>query len=107
MKQARCRKMQQMQEEVARLEVTGGVRRWAGKVTINGAHNYRRVETRLGACWKTTGNMLEDLVAAAFNDAPPHRGNAEKKKASVSAGMQLPPGFKDHRSMQTSPLTAA
>ncbi|EAX7767797.1 YbaB/EbfC family nucleoid-associated protein, partial [Salmonella enterica] len=39
--------------------------------------------------------MLEDLVAAAFNDAARRIEETQKEKmASVSSGMQLPPGFK-------------
>ena len=80
-------KMQQMQEEVARLEVTGESGAGLVKVTINGAHNCRRVEI--------DPSLLEDLVAAAFNDAARRIEETQKEKmASVSAGMQLPPGFK-------------
>ena len=44
------------------------------------------------AGWK---EMLEDLVAAAFNDAARRIEETQKEKmASVSSGMQLPPGFK-------------
>ena len=39
--------------------------------------------------------MLEDLGAAAFNDAARRIEETQKEKmASVSSGMQLPPGFK-------------
>ncbi len=48
---------------------------------------------------------MEDLVAAAFNDAARRiEEDAKRKMASVSSGMQLPPGFKDAILMQTSPL---
>ena len=39
-------------------------------------------------------DMLEDLIAAAFNDAARPSKKLRKKMASVSSGMQLPPGFK-------------
>ena len=58
-------KMQQMQEEIAKLEVTGESGAGLVKVTINGAHNCRRIEE-----------------------------TQKEKMASVSSGMQLPPGFK-------------
>ena len=61
-------KMQQMQEEVARLEVTGESGAGLVKVTINGAHNCRRVEID-PSLLEDDKDMLEDLVAAAFNDA--------------------------------------
>ena len=80
-------KMQKMQEEIAQLEVTGESGAGLVKVTINGAHNCRRVEI--------DPSLLEDLVAAAFNDAARRIEETQKEKmASVSAGMQLPPGFK-------------
>ena len=46
-------KMQKMQEEIAQLEVTGESGAGLVKVTINGAHNCRRVEID-PSCWKTT-----------------------------------------------------
>ena len=80
-------KMQKMQEEIAQLEVTGESGAGLVKVTINGAHNCRRVEI--------DPSLLEDLVAAAFNDAAGRIEETQKEKmASVSSGMQLPPGFK-------------
>ncbi|MEO8187078.1 MAG: YbaB/EbfC family nucleoid-associated protein, partial [Burkholderiaceae bacterium] len=40
-------------------------------------------------------DMLEDLVAAAFNDAVRRAEDvSQQKMASVTAGMPLPPGFK-------------
>ncbi|MGK2889579.1 MAG: YbaB/EbfC family nucleoid-associated protein [Candidatus Malihini olakiniferum] len=87
-------KMQKMQEEIANLEVTGESGASLVKVTINGAHNCRRVEidpSLLG----DDKDMLEDLIAAAFNDAVRRIDETQKEKmASVSSGIQLPPGFK-------------
>ncbi|MCW7225052.1 YbaB/EbfC family nucleoid-associated protein [Escherichia coli] len=62
------------------------------KVTINGAHNCRRVEID-PSLLEDDKEMLEDLVAAAFNDAARRIEETQKEKmASVSSGMQLPPG---------------
>ena len=70
-------KMQKMQEEIAQLEVTG--ESGAGLVKV----------------LEDDKEMLEDLVAAAFNDAARRIEETQKEKmASVSSGMQLPPGFK-------------
>ena len=86
--------MQKMQEEIAQLEVTGESGAGLVKVTINGAHNCRRVEID-PSLLEDDKEMLEDLVAAAFNDAARRIEETQKEKmASVSAGMQLPPGFK-------------
>ncbi|GAA0513480.1 YbaB/EbfC family nucleoid-associated protein [Tatumella terrea] len=87
-------KMSQVQEEIAAMEVTGESGAGLVKVTINGAHNCRRVEIDPGLM-EDDKDMLEDLVAAAFNDAARRIDEAQKEKmASVSSGMQLPPGFK-------------
>lgn len=87
-------KMQQMQEEVANLEVTGESGAGLVKITINGAHNCRRVEID-PSLMEDDKEMLEDLIAAAFNDAVRRIAETQKEKmASVSSGMQLPPGFK-------------
>ncbi|WP_405422578.1 YbaB/EbfC family nucleoid-associated protein [Pantoea stewartii] len=87
-------KMAQVQEEIAALEVTGESGAGMVKVTINGAHNCRRVEVD-PSLMEDDKDMLEDLIAAAFNDAARRIDEAQKEKmASVSSGMQLPPGFK-------------
>ncbi|WNN45411.1 MULTISPECIES: YbaB/EbfC family nucleoid-associated protein [Winslowiella] len=87
-------KMAQVQEEIAAMEVTGESGAGLVKVTINGAHNCRRVEVD-PSLLEDDKDMLEDLVAAAFNDAARRVGEAQKEKmAAVSSGMQLPPGFK-------------
>ncbi|MGR3807601.1 hypothetical protein SAMN05660772_01096 [Pasteurella testudinis DSM 23072] len=87
-------RMQQMQEEVAKLEVTGESGAGLVKVTVNGAHNCRRIEID-PSLMEDDKEMLEDLVAAAFNDAVRRAEELQKEKmASVTSGMQLPPGFK-------------
>lgn len=87
-------RMQKMQEEVAKLEVTGESGAGLVKITVNGAHNCRRVEID-PALMEDDKEMLEDLVAAAFNDAVRRAEELQKEKmSSVTSGMQLPPGFK-------------
>ena len=87
-------KMAKVQEEIAAIEVTGESGAGLVKVTINGAHNCRRVEVD-PSLLEDDKDMLEDLVAAAFNDAARRVAEAQKEKmAGVSSGMQLPPGFK-------------
>lgn len=96
MKQAQLmqERMQKMQEEIAQLEVTGESGAGLVKVTINGSHNCRRVEVD-PSLLADDKDMLEDLIAAAFNDAARRVAETQKEKmASVSSGMQLPPGFK-------------
>lgn len=87
-------KMGQVQEEIAAMEVTGESGAGMVKVTLNGSHSCRRVELD-PILLEDDKDMLEDLVAAAFNDAARRIAEAQKEKmASVSGGMSLPPGFK-------------
>lgn len=87
-------RMQKMQEEVANMEVTGEAGAGLVKVTITGNHNVRRVEID-PSLMEDEKDMLEDLIAAAFNDAARRVEDVQKEKmSSVSGGMQLPPGFK-------------
>ncbi|MFV9996437.1 MAG: YbaB/EbfC family nucleoid-associated protein [Arsenophonus endosymbiont of Dermacentor nuttalli] len=87
-------KMQKVQEEIANMEVTGESGASLVKVTINGAHNCRRIEIDPSLIGDDK-EMVEDLIAAAFNDAARRIEEAQKEKmANVSNGMQLPPGFK-------------
>jgi len=87
-------KMQKMQEEIAQLEVTGESGAGLVKITINGAHNCRRIDID-PSLMEDDKEMLEDLIAAAFNDAVRRAEELQKEKmASVTAGMPLPPGMK-------------
>ncbi|AIN47020.1 YbaB/EbfC family nucleoid-associated protein [Candidatus Palibaumannia cicadellinicola] len=95
MKQAQQiqQKMQQIQEEIAQLEVIGESGAGLVKVTINGTHNCRRVEVDQSLL-EDDKDMLEDLIAAAFNDATRRITETQKEKmTSVSSSMQLPLGF--------------
>ena len=92
MKQAQ--QMQKLQAEVAKLEVTGESGAGLVKITINGAHNCRRIEID-PSLMEDDKEMLEDLIAAAFNDAVRRAEELQKEKmAAVTAGMPLPPGMK-------------
>lgn len=87
-------KMQQMQEESAQLKVTGESGAGLVKVTINGEHNCRCVEVD-PSLLEDDKDMLEDLIAAAFNDAVRRITKTKKEKmAAVSSSIHLPPGFK-------------
>jgi len=86
--------MQKAQEELANMEVTGESGGGMVKVTMNGRHEARRVQiddSLLG----DDKEMLEDLVAAAINDAT-HKVEAltQERMSSMTAGMNLPAGFK-------------
>ncbi len=97
MKQAQMmqERMQKMQEEVAKMEVTGESGAGLVKITITGNHNVRRVAIDPTLMQDDDQEMLEDLIAAAFNDAVRRAEEQSKTKmAELTGGMQLPPGFK-------------
>ena len=85
--------LQKAQEEIAKLEVTGSAGGGMVSVTLTGAKECRKV--RLDPSVMGDQEMLEDLIAAAFNDAA-NKIDAESKTrmGSATAGMQLPPGMK-------------
>ena len=86
--------MQRAQEEIASLEIEGQSGGGLVKVVMNGAHEARKVsidDSLVG----DDKDMLEDLVAAAINDASQKLAQASKERlGSVTSGMQLPPGMK-------------
>jgi hypothetical protein len=86
--------MQKAQEQLGALEVTGEAGGGMVKVVMNGRHEVRRVEIDP----TVTGSdreMLEDLVAAACNDATRRVGEVVQQHMSgAMGGMQLPPGMK-------------
>ncbi len=86
--------MQKAQAELANLEVTGEAGGGMVRVVLNGKHEARRVQIDPSVAGDDR-EMLEDLVAAAINDAV-HKVEAavQQKMSGAMAGMQLPPGFK-------------
>jgi nucleoid-associated protein EbfC len=86
--------LQRAQEEIARTEVTGESGGGLVKVTMNGRHEVRRVQIDPSLVGDDR-EMLEDLVAAACNDAA-HRVEQmmQERMSGLTAGMALPPGLK-------------
>jgi DNA-binding YbaB/EbfC family protein len=86
--------MQKMQEELSRAEVTGESGGGLVKVTVNGRHDCKRVSID-PSLMGDDREMLEDLIAAAFNDAVQKAEQFNQQKvAGVTAGLGMPPGFK-------------
>ena len=86
--------MQKAQEELANIEVNGASGGGLVKVVMTGKHEVKRVtidDSLLG----DDKDMLEDLVAAAMNDAV-HKLEAEtqQKMSGMTDGLNLPPGMK-------------
>ena len=89
--------MQKAQAELGALEVTGESGGGMVRVTMNGRHEARavRIDPAAFANIGDDKDMLEDLLAAAINDAV-HKveSKTQEKFAGLMGGMNLPPGFK-------------
>jgi hypothetical protein len=96
MKQAQAMQenMKRAQEELASVEVEGTSGAGLVKVTMTCRHDVKRV-TIDPSLLADDKDMLEDLVAAAFNDAV-RRVEAEttQRMGKLTAGLPLPPGMK-------------
>ena len=96
MKQAQAMQanMQKAQAEIANTEVIGEAGGGMVKVTMTGKHEVKRVQIE-PAVVSEDREMLEDLIAAAINDAVQKVDvRVQEKMASLTAGLQLPPGMK-------------
>ena len=86
-------RMAKAQGELAAIEVEGQSGAGVVKVIMTCKHDVRRVS--IDASVMDDKEMLEDLVAAAMNDAVRKaEATAEEKMSGFTAGMQLPPGMK-------------
>jgi nucleoid-associated protein EbfC len=87
-------KMQKAQEELATTEVEGFAGGGMVKVVVTCKHEVRRV-TIEESLLRDDKEMLEDLVAAAFNDANRKvEQTVQEKMSSVTGGLALPAGLK-------------
>ena len=86
--------MERLQAEIAATEITGEAGGGMVKVFMNGRHDVRKVSIDAGLM-QDDKSMIEDLVAAAMNDANRRVEAVSKDKLSgITAGMNLPPGVK-------------
>ena len=86
--------MQRAQEELARTEVEGQSGAGLVRIVMTCRHDVKRVSID-PSLLADDRDMLEDLVAAAFNDAVRRaEATTQEKLGSLTAGMPLPPGFK-------------
>jgi DNA-binding YbaB/EbfC family protein len=86
--------MQKAQEEIANMEVEGQSGGGMVKVVMNGRHEVRRVELD-DSLMQDDKEMIEDLLAAAVNDAVRRiEAESSERMSSVTAGMNLPGGLK-------------
>ena len=86
--------MKKMQEQLAQIEVEGQAGAGLVKVTMTCRNDVRRVSID-PSLLTDDKDMLEDLVAAAFNDAVRKaEATSQEKMGSMTAGLPIPPGFK-------------
>ena len=87
-------KMAELQEQLARTEVTGAAGGGMIQVTLNGKGEMRAVTIDPALVDPNEVGVLEDLIVAATNDA---KAKAEAKVAEkmreLTGGLSLPPGF--------------
>ena len=96
MKQAQAMQdnLRRAQEELATLEVEGQSGAGLVKVTMTCRHDVKRV-TIDPSLLADDKDMLEDLVAAAFNDAVRRvEATVQERMSGFTAGLGLPPGMK-------------
>ncbi len=86
--------MEKVQKELAAAEVIGESGAGLVKVTMNGRHDVKQVFID-PSLMKEDQDMMEDLIAAAINDANRRvEAMTQERMANVTASMGLPPGMK-------------
>ena len=86
--------MQKMQEKLAEIEVEGVSGAGMVKIVMTCRNVVKRI-TIDPSLLSDDKDMLEDLVAAAFNDAVRKaETTAQEKMGGFTSGLNLPPGFK-------------
>jgi DNA-binding YbaB/EbfC family protein len=97
MKQAQAMqaKMQEIQEELARTEVTGVAGGGMVSATLTGKGEMRRLKIDPKLVDPAEVEVLEDLIVAAINDAKAKvDAHVQTEMAKLTGGLQLPPGVK-------------
>ncbi len=96
MKQAQAMQenMRKMQEDLANREMCGESGAGMVKVVMNGRHDVKNVEIA-DELMSEEKSILEDLLAAAVNDAVRKVEQANQEMVGdLTGGFQMPPGFK-------------
>jgi DNA-binding YbaB/EbfC family protein len=88
-------RMQQMQDELAALEISGQSGAGLVRITLNGKGEMRSVKIDPSLMKPDDAEIVEDLVLAAFQDAKGKvEGEMQKRMQEVAGGLPLPPGLK-------------
>ena len=92
--QAMQEKMKKMQDEAANAEVTGEAGAGLVKVTMNGRHDVKSVSVD-DSLMSEDKELLEDLLAAAVNDAVRRvEKQQQDNMQNMAGGFPFSPGFK-------------
>lgn len=83
------KKLQDIQKQVSDMDITGQSGGSMVKVTVNGAHYCKKVTLDPNAL-KEDRSILEDLIAAAINDATDKVERALREKMGGLAGIKMP-----------------
>lgn len=87
-------KMQEMQDRLEEAEITGTSGGGLIAVTLTGKGNLRKISIDPSLVDSNEVEMLEDLIAAAFNDAKTKvESHVAEKMSEIAGGLQLPPGM--------------
>jgi DNA-binding YbaB/EbfC family protein len=88
-------KFEALQQEIAQLEATGQAGGGLVKATLSGKFELRSLKIDTTLMRPDEGEILEDLIIAAHNDAKAKVEAAmQEKTRDLTAGMPLPPGMK-------------
>jgi DNA-binding YbaB/EbfC family protein len=88
-------RMQSMQAELERVEMTGASGGGMVKLVVSGKGELKQVSIDKALLVPDDVEVLEDLIVAAFNDARAKvDANAADQMSKVTGGLSLPPGFK-------------
>lgn len=92
--QAMQENLKKAQEELAKVEVTGAAGGGLVAVTMSGRHDVRKVQID-PSLLQEDKDVLEDLIAAAINDAVRKvEQTTQERMSGLTAGLNMPPGLK-------------
>ena len=87
-------RMQELQEQLAGVEVTGASGGGMVRVTLNGKAEMRTMKIDPSLMEAGSTGVLEDLIVAAFNDAKTKvEAVIAERMSELTGGLQLPPGM--------------
>lgn len=88
-------KFQSMQEQIATIEATGQSGGGLVQVTLTGKFDLKSLKIDTSLMRPDEGEILEDLIVAAFNDAKTKvEAVMQEKTRELTAGLPIPPGMK-------------